>query len=68
MMKPYIKGKTASTNPRSLIHPRVSKVLVDSPMSCLWHHSTSQLYYGFLNVYGWYTVDRDIFASEIFHL
>ena len=70
MMKPYFKGKTASTKPmysRNLIHPRVyentpqlhSKVQClwwgkHSPMSGLWHHSTSQLYYGFLNVYGLY--------------
>ena len=68
MMKPYFKGKTASTKPmysRNVIHPREyentpqlhSKVQClwwgkHSPMSELWHHSTSQLYYGFLMCMG----------------
>ena len=61
MMKPYFKGKTASTKPMyssNLIHPRVyentpqlhSAVIEGgkhSPMSGLWHHSTSQLYYSY---------------------
>ena len=63
MMKLYFKGKTASTNPCTLeisytvyentpqLHSKVAIVIEagkDSTMSGLWHHSTSQLYYGFL--------------------